>query len=81
MDGFGSSDHVLVIASTNRLEMIDSALLRAGRFDLKIKVGLPTEDERYRILAHHLQGKRSTMKAEYLREKVREMKEWSGADL
>jgi ATP-dependent 26S proteasome regulatory subunit len=43
MDGFSSHEHVLVIASTNRLEMIDPALLRAGRFDLKLKVPLPTE--------------------------------------
>ena len=42
MDGFSSHEHILVIASTNRLQMIDSSLLRAGRFDLKIKVPLPT---------------------------------------
>ncbi len=41
MDGFGTNDEVLVIASTNRLDMIDKSLLRAGRFDLKLHVPLP----------------------------------------
>ena len=81
MDGFSSSDHILVIASTNRLEMIDSALLRAGRFDLKIKIPLPTEEERLSILKHHLRGKNHTLTDDFLRKKTRELRHWSGADL
>lgn len=42
MDGFNSSGKVVVIAATNRLEMVDAALLRSGRFDLKIAIPLPT---------------------------------------
>lgn len=79
MDGFSSHEHVLVIASTNRLEMIDPALLRAGRFDLKIKVPLPTETERLRILKHHLQGKRYSLGDEYLKKVVMKLTDWSGA--
>jgi ATP-dependent 26S proteasome regulatory subunit len=54
MDGFSSQNNVLVIGSTNRLEMIDSSLLRAGRFDLKIKIPLPNSDDRFKILKYHL---------------------------
>lgn len=41
MDGFDSSEQVLVIGSTNRLEMVDPSLIRAGRFDVKIYTPLP----------------------------------------
>jgi ATP-dependent 26S proteasome regulatory subunit len=41
MDGFSSSEMVLVIGSTNKLDLLDQALLRPGRFDLKLKVPLP----------------------------------------
>ena len=42
LDGFETSDQVLVIAATNRLEMVDRSLVRSGRFDLKIEVSLPS---------------------------------------
>lgn len=58
MDGFSSQENVLVIGSTNRVEMIDSSLLRAGRFDLKIKIPLPNENDRYQILKYHLSMKK-----------------------
>lgn len=61
--------------------MIDPALLRAGRFDLKLKVPLPTEAERIRILKHHLQGKRCQLSDDYLRKTSERLKDWSGADL
>lgn len=81
MDGFSSHQHVLVVASTNRLEMIDPALLRAGRFDLKIKVSLPSEQERLNILKHHLQGKKYQLTDDFLRKSVARLSEWSGAEL
>jgi cell division protease FtsH len=42
MDGFGGEDNILIIAATNRADSLDKALTRSGRFDLKIKVNLPT---------------------------------------
>ena len=41
MDGFSSNESVLVIGSTNKLDLLDQSLLRPGRFDLKIKINLP----------------------------------------
>lgn len=81
MDGFASQDNVLVIGSTNRLEMIDQSLLRAGRFDLKIKVPLPSEEDRLRILQYHLSGKKCAIDEAFLRKAVRPLEGWSGADL
>ncbi|KAL4581901.1 hypothetical protein LXL04_006435 [Taraxacum kok-saghyz] len=56
MDGFESDKKVVVIAATNRPEMLDSALLRAGRFSRKVFVKEPDEDGRKRILAVHFRG-------------------------
>ncbi len=54
MDGFGSKDNVIVIAATNRADILDKALLRAGRFDRQIFVDLPDLNERYEIFQVHL---------------------------
>lgn len=56
MDGFESDKKVVVIAATNRPEMLDSALLRAGRFSRKVIVREPDEDGRRKILAVHFRG-------------------------
>ncbi|KAK9054057.1 hypothetical protein SSX86_025133 [Deinandra increscens subsp. villosa] len=56
MDGFESDAKVVVIAATNRPEMLDSALLRAGRFSRKVFVREPDEDGRKKILAVHFRG-------------------------
>jgi cell division protease FtsH len=53
MDGFSSSDRVVVVAATNRPEILDAALLRPGRFSRQISVGLPSEEGRRAILAVH----------------------------
>lgn len=58
MDGFCSNDSVLVIGSTNKLDLLDQALLRPGRFDLKLKVGLPNEEDRIQIFKHYLENKK-----------------------
>ena len=50
MDGFEDSDGFMVVAATNRIEYIDPALIRSGRFDLKIKVSLPEQADRIKIL-------------------------------
>ena len=53
MDGFGTNAGVIVLAATNRADILDKALLRAGRFDRQIEVGLPDIKERAEIFAVH----------------------------
>lgn len=54
MDGFGTNSGVIILAATNRADMLDSALLRAGRFDRQIHVDLPDLNERKEIFQVHL---------------------------
>ena len=54
MDGFGSNSGVIILAATNRAEILDKALLRAGRFDRQISVDLPEMEERKAIFNVHL---------------------------
>ena len=54
MDGFGTNSGVIILAATNRVDMLDSALLRAGRFDRQIHVDLPDLSERKEIFLVHL---------------------------
>lgn len=54
MDGFGSNSGVIILAATNRAEILDRALLRAGRFDRQINVDLPELEERKAIFNVHL---------------------------
>jgi len=61
MDGFGNNSGVVVIAATNRLDVLDSALLRPGRFDRRIFITLPNIEERKKIIALYLQNKRHTL--------------------
>lgn len=54
MDGFGTNSGVIILAATNRADILDSALLRAGRFDRQIHVDLPDLNERKEIFMVHL---------------------------
>ena len=54
MDGFGTNSGLIILAATNRADMLDSALLRAGRFDRQINVDLPDLNERKEIFQVHL---------------------------
>lgn len=54
MDGFGTNEHVIVLAATNRADILDKALMRAGRFDRQISVDLPELNERLEIFKVHL---------------------------
>lgn len=54
MDGFDGDSGVIVIAATNKIEVLDDALLRAGRFDRRLHVGLPNIDDRKKILELYL---------------------------
>jgi cell division protease FtsH len=56
MDGFGTNEHVIVMAATNRADILDRALMRAGRFDRIIYVDLPELNERVAIFGVHLKG-------------------------
>ena len=57
MDGFGNNEGVIVIAATNRADILDSALLRPGRFDRRVHIGLPDIRGREAILKVHAKGK------------------------
>jgi len=57
MDGFGNNEGVIVIAATNRADILDNALLRPGRFDRQVYVGLPDIRGREAILKVHAKGK------------------------
>ena len=58
MDGFKENAGIIVIGATNRLDVIDTAILRPGRFDRKIEVGLPDSEGREKILKVHSKNKR-----------------------
>ena len=57
MDGFANNTNVIVIAATNRPDMLDPALLRPGRFDRRVTLGLPDVTDRADILGVHVAGK------------------------
>lgn len=54
MDGFGTDSNVIVLAATNRADVLDKALLRPGRFDRQVEVNLPDREERIQILKIYL---------------------------
>ena len=56
MDGFGTNSGVIILAATNRADILDKALMRAGRFDRQIYVELPEVNEREEIFKVHLRG-------------------------
>jgi cell division protease FtsH len=57
MDGFDNDTNVIVMAATNRADVLDKALLRPGRFDRRVTINLPTLEDRKKILAVHAKGK------------------------
>ncbi|MBP6981562.1 ATP-dependent zinc metalloprotease FtsH [Candidatus Gracilibacteria bacterium] len=57
MDGFDNETNVIVMAATNRADVLDKALLRPGRFDRKVTINLPTLEDRKKILEVHAKGK------------------------
>src|SRR5215472_12538575 len=80
MDGFDMTQGIVVLAATNRPEVLDPALLRPGRFDRQITIPLPTLEERAAILAVHCRGKRLAPDVD-LRVIARGTPGFSGADL
>jgi cell division protease FtsH len=58
MDGFTPNDNVVVVAATNRGDLLDPALLRPGRFDRRVMLDMPDKDGRFAILKIHARGKK-----------------------
>ena len=80
MDGFGRTEGVIVLAATNRPDILDPALLRPGRFDRQIHVGVPDVKGREEILKVHAKGKRLAEDVN-LRTVARVTPGFTGADL
>ena len=80
MDGFGTNTNVIVIAATNRADVLDKALMRAGRFDRQIYVDLPDIRERKEIFEVHLRPivKDDTLDTDFL---AKQTPGFSGADI
>ena len=80
MDGFGKDEGIIILGATNRVDILDSALVRSGRFDRKVKVGLPDDDGREEILKVHLRNKKISDDVD-LKEISQLTGGFSGADL
>ena len=80
MDGFGSNSGVIILAATNRVDILDKALLRAGRFDRQIYVDLPDLNERKEVFGVHLRPLKldNTVDVDLL---ARQTPGFSGADI
>ena len=80
MDGFGTNSGVIILAATNRVDILDKALLRAGRFDRQIHVDLPDLNERKEVFKVHLRPVKtdSTVDIDLL---ARQTPGFSGADI
>lgn len=80
LDGFNNTNNVIVVAATNRLDLLDEALLRPGRFDRKIYVGNPNYHSRLKILEVHTKNKPLDKKVQ-LKEIATKTHGFSGAQL
>ena len=80
MDGFGTNHHVIVIAATNRADVLDKALVRAGRFDRQIYIDLPELNERKDIFLVHTKNLRTNKKLD-LDFLAKQTPGFSGADI
>lgn len=80
LDGFGSDDRVKVLAATNRVDVLDPALLRSGRLDRKIEFPLPTEEGRAQILQIHARKMKTNDDINW-QELARSTDEFNGAQL
>ena len=80
MDGFGTNSGVIILAATNRADILDKALLRAGRFDRQIHVDLPDLSERHAIFNVHLKNVKTdeSLDIDFL---ARQTPGFSGADI
>lgn len=80
MDGFGSNNGVIILAATNRADMLDKALLRPGRFDRQIYVDLPELTDRIEIFNVHLRNLKVNSRLD-VEQLARQTQGFSGADI
>ena len=80
MDGFGTNSGIIILAATNRVDILDKALLRAGRFDRQIYVDLPELNDRKEIFQVHLRGVKTDGSVD-LDMLARQTPGFSGADI
>lgn len=80
MDGFGSNNGVIILAATNRADMLDKALMRPGRFDRQIYVDLPELSDRVEIFNVHLRNLKVNSKLD-VEQLARQTQGFSGADI
>jgi cell division protease FtsH len=80
MDGFGKDSNVIVIAATNRPDVLDSALLRAGRFDRQVTVSPPDRKGRTRLLELYTEDRKTTADVDFVA-LARRMPGLTGADI
>ncbi|XP_040591207.1 paraplegin isoform X3 [Mesocricetus auratus] len=73
MDGMGTTDHVIVLASTNRADVLDNALMRPGRLDRHVFIDLPTLQERREIFEQHLKGLKLTQPSSFYSQRLAEL--------
>ena len=80
MDGFGTNSGIIILAATNRADILDKALMRAGRFDRQIYVDMPDMKERVQIFNVHLKNVKTdpTVDVDFL---ARQTPGFSGADI
>ncbi|KAL0621694.1 Paraplegin [Plecturocebus cupreus] len=82
MDGMGTTDHVIVLASTNRADILDGALMRPGRLDRHVFIDLPTLQERREIFEQHLKSLKLTQARTFYSQRLAELTPgFSGADI
>uniref|UniRef100_A0A4W3J229 SPG7 matrix AAA peptidase subunit, paraplegin n=1 Tax=Callorhinchus milii TaxID=7868 RepID=A0A4W3J229_CALMI len=81
-EGMGTTDHVIVLASTNRADILDNALMRPGRLDRHIFIDFPTLQERKEIFEQHLKSLKLTRPASFYSQRLAELAPgFSGADI
>ncbi|XP_064129700.1 paraplegin isoform X4 [Loxodonta africana] len=82
MDGMGTTDHVIVLASTNRADILDNALMRPGRLDRHVFIDFPTLQERREIFEQHLKSLKLTRASSFYSQRLAELTPgFSGADI
>ena len=81
MDGFGTNSGVIILAATNRADILDRALIRAGRFDRQIHVELPDLNERKEIFKVHLRPVKLDTTGRYVEFLAKQTPGFSGADI
>ena len=82
MDGMANREGIVLLASTNRADVLDNALMRPGRFDRHIMIDLPTLIEREEIFQQHLKGIKIEKDAVYYAKRLAQLTpSFSGADI